>query len=74
MLGFTHVTHPSINGRVKNHECDEWKHVVHKEVHPMDVQSDIILVASQFCWVNAVHRDIILPMPLVVHFDFPESK
>jgi len=69
-----HITHPSINGRVKNHQCDEWEHVVHKKVHPMDVQGNIIFVAPQFGWLNAVHCDIILPMSLVVHFNFPESK
>lgn len=40
----------------------------------MDVQGDIILIASQFGWEDAVHCDVILPMSLVVHCDFPESK
>lgn len=71
---YSTVTYPSINSRVKNHQCDEREHIVHEEIHPMDVQSDVILVASQFGWVNAVHRDIILPMLLVVHFDLPESE
>lgn len=71
MLSFTH---PSINSRVKNHQRDEWEHIVHEEIHPMDVEDDIILVAPQFGWLNAVHRDIVLPMVLVVHLDFPKSK
>lgn len=70
-LGFTHVTHPLINGHIKNHQCDEREHVVYEEIHPMDIQSDIKLVAPQFGWANAVHRDI--PMRLVIYFDFPES-
>lgn len=40
----------------------------------MDVHDDIIIVAPQFGWGNAVHRDIIFPMFLGEHIDFPESK
>lgn len=74
MLDFTHVTHPLINGHVENRQRDKREHVVHEEIHPMDVQGDIILIASQFGRKDAVHCDIVLPMPLVIHCDFPESK
>lgn len=40
----------------------------------MDVHDDIIIVAPQFGWGNAVHRDIIFPMLLGEHIDFPKSK
>lgn len=39
----------------------------------MDIQSDIVLVASQFSRENTIHRDVVLPVYLDVYVYFPES-
>lgn len=74
MLEIRANTHPSINGRIEDHQRDKREHVVHEEVQPVYVQGDVVLVAPHLGREDAVHRDVVLPVYLNVHFDLPEPE
>jgi len=40
----------------------------------MDVQGDVVLVASYFGRENAVYRDVVFPMSFSIHVNLPESE
>lgn len=40
----------------------------------MYIQGDVVLIASHLGREDAVHRDVVLPVYLDIHFDLPEPK
>lgn len=72
-----HVTiyfaYPLVNGSVEYHQSKKGKQVTNKEIHPVDVNGDIQVVASQVRRIYAVYSNIVLPMNFRIVIYLPKS-
>lgn len=69
----TGLAYPLIDGRVEDHQREKRKQIANKKVHPVDVEGDVQVVAPQVCWVQAVYRDVVLPVNFCKEVYLPES-